>query len=50
MAFKMKGSPMYRNFGVGSPIQQKRCLEGFKGSCRLNLWDRIKSNRGWKKF
>ena len=50
MAFKMKGSPMYRNFGIGSPIQQKRCLEGFKGSCRLNLWDRIKSNRGWKKF
>ena len=22
MAFKMKGSPMKRNFGVGSPLQQ----------------------------
>tara|TARA_R100000315_G_C5104047_1_gene59567 strand:- start:79 stop:504 length:426 start_codon:yes stop_codon:yes gene_type:complete len=50
MAFKMKGSPMYRNFGVGSPLHQDRCELGWKGSCRLNLWDRIKSNRGWKKF
>lgn len=50
MAFKMKGSPMYRNFGIGSPIQQKDCLEGFKGSCRLNLWDRMKSNRRWANF
>ena len=22
MAFKMKGSPMYRNYGVGSPMNQ----------------------------
>jgi len=50
MAFKMKGSPMYRNFGIGSPIQQKDCFEGFKGSCRLNLWDRMKSNRRWANF
>ena len=24
MAFKMKGSPMYRNFGVGSPMDKKK--------------------------
>jgi hypothetical protein len=24
MAFKMKGSPMQRNFGIGSPMQQKK--------------------------
>ena len=24
MAFKMKGSPMNRNFGVGSPAKQKK--------------------------
>tara|TARA_R110002012_G_scaffold108006_1_gene250268 strand:+ start:1434 stop:1865 length:432 start_codon:yes stop_codon:yes gene_type:complete len=23
MAFKMKGSPMYRNYGVGTPVKQK---------------------------
>ena len=28
MAFKMKGSPMQRNFGIGSPVKQELKKEG----------------------
>lgn len=55
MAFKMKGSPMYRNFGVGSPASPVKGLldliPGFKLYKKFKEAKKIKNiiKSEWKK-
>jgi len=35
--FKMKGSPMQRNFGIGSPLHEEK-----KGEKKLSTWEKVK--------